>query len=30
MKLLGDIAREGTAALIVTHEPDTLSYGNKA
>ena len=29
MKLLGDIAREGTAVLIVTHELDTLSYGNK-
>jgi len=29
MKLLSDIAREGTAVLIVTHELDTLSYGNK-
>jgi putative ABC transport system ATP-binding protein len=29
MKLLSAIAREGTAVLIVTHEPDTLSYGNK-
>jgi len=29
MKLLRDIAQEGTAVLIVTHELDTLSYGNK-
>jgi len=29
MKLLGSIAREGTAVLIVTHELDTLSYGNQ-
>jgi len=29
MKLLGAIAKEGTAVLIVTHELDTLSYGNK-
>jgi putative ABC transport system ATP-binding protein len=29
MKLLGCIAREGTAVLIVTHELDTLDYGNK-
>jgi len=29
MKLLGEIAGEGTAVLIVTHELDTLSYGNK-
>ena len=29
MKLLHDIAQEGTAVLIVTHELDTLSYGNK-
>ena len=29
MKLLNAIAREGTAVLIVTHELDTLSYGNK-
>lgn len=29
MKLLSVIAREGTAVLIVTHELDTLSYGNK-
>ena len=29
MQLLHDIAREGTAVLIVTHELDTLSYGNK-
>jgi len=29
MKLLSDIAKEGTAVLIVTHELDTLSYGNK-
>ena len=29
MQLLHDIAQEGTAVLIVTHELDTLSYGNK-
>jgi putative ABC transport system ATP-binding protein len=29
MKLLSTISREGTAVLIVTHELDTLSYGNK-
>jgi len=29
MKLLSEIAQEGTAVLIVTHELDTLSYGNK-
>jgi putative ABC transport system ATP-binding protein len=29
MKLLSTIARDGTAVLIVTHELDTLSYGNK-
>ncbi|MCL2210568.1 MAG: ABC transporter ATP-binding protein [Treponema sp.] len=29
MKLLSSIAQEGTAVLIVTHELDTLSYGNK-
>ncbi|MDR2943032.1 MAG: ATP-binding cassette domain-containing protein, partial [Treponema sp.] len=29
MKLLSAIAKEGTAVLIVTHELDTLSYGNK-
>jgi putative ABC transport system ATP-binding protein len=29
MRLLRGIARDGTAVLIVTHEPDTLSYGNK-
>ncbi|WP_461247620.1 ABC transporter ATP-binding protein [Treponema sp. R6D11] len=29
MRLLSDIAKEGTAVLIVTHELDTLSYGNK-
>ena len=29
MKLLSAIAGEGTAVLIVTHELDTLSYGNK-
>jgi putative ABC transport system ATP-binding protein len=29
MKLLSAIAQEGTAVLIVTHELDTLSYGNK-
>jgi putative ABC transport system ATP-binding protein len=29
MKLLCAIAQEGTAVLIVTHELDTLSYGNK-
>ncbi|MDR2447529.1 MAG: ABC transporter ATP-binding protein [Treponema sp.] len=29
MNLLSAIAREGTAVLIVTHELDTLSYGNK-
>jgi len=29
MKLLSFIAKEGTAVLIVTHELDTLSFGNK-
>jgi len=29
MKLLNTIAGSGTAVLIVTHELDTLSYGNK-
>jgi putative ABC transport system ATP-binding protein len=29
MKLFSRIAREGTAVLIVTHELDTLDYGNK-
>ncbi|MDR3146952.1 MAG: ABC transporter ATP-binding protein [Treponema sp.] len=29
MTLFSDIAREGTAVLIVTHELDTLHYGNK-
>jgi len=29
MKLLRDISKEGTSVLIVTHELDTLSYGNK-
>jgi putative ABC transport system ATP-binding protein len=29
MKLLSAIALEGTAVIIVTHELDTLSYGNK-
>jgi len=29
MRLLSAIAKEGTAVLIVTHELDTLSYGNK-
>ncbi|MDR0722481.1 MAG: ABC transporter ATP-binding protein [Treponema sp.] len=29
MRLFSDIAREGTAVLIVTHELDTLNYGNK-
>jgi putative ABC transport system ATP-binding protein len=29
MKLFRAIAREGTAVLIVTHELDTLDYGNK-
>jgi len=29
MKLLGSIAQEGTSVLIVTHELDTLSYGNQ-
>jgi putative ABC transport system ATP-binding protein len=29
MRLLRDIARTGTAVLIVTHEPDTLSWGGK-
>ena len=29
MRLLNAIAKEGTAVLIVTHELDTLSYGNK-
>ncbi|MDR2160367.1 MAG: ABC transporter ATP-binding protein [Treponema sp.] len=29
MKLFGRIAGEGTAVLIVTHELDTLNYGNK-
>jgi putative ABC transport system ATP-binding protein len=29
MRLFSDIAREGTAVLIVTHELDTLGYGNR-
>ncbi|MDR3131072.1 MAG: ABC transporter ATP-binding protein [Treponema sp.] len=29
MELFNHIAREGTAVLIVTHELDTLDYGNK-
>jgi putative ABC transport system ATP-binding protein len=29
MRLFSDIAREGTAVLIVTHELDTLNYGNR-
>ena len=29
MRLFNRIAREGTAVLIVTHELDTLDYGNK-
>ena len=29
MKLLSAIAQEGTAVLIVTHELDTLTYGNQ-
>jgi ABC-type lipoprotein export system ATPase subunit len=29
MRLLSDVSKEGTAVLIVTHELDTLSYGNK-
>jgi ABC-type lipoprotein export system ATPase subunit len=29
MRLLSNIVKEGTAVLIVTHELDTLSYGNK-
>jgi len=29
MKLLNAIVKDGTAVLIVTHELDTLSYGNK-
>jgi putative ABC transport system ATP-binding protein len=29
MRLLNSIAKEGTAVLIVTHELDTLSYGDK-
>jgi putative ABC transport system ATP-binding protein len=29
MRLLSAIAKEGTAVLIVTHELDTLSCGNK-
>ncbi|MDR0322277.1 MAG: ABC transporter ATP-binding protein [Treponema sp.] len=29
MKLFNDIAHNGTAVLVVTHEIDTLSYGNK-
>jgi putative ABC transport system ATP-binding protein len=29
MELFSRIAREGTAVLIVTHELDTLNYGNK-
>jgi putative ABC transport system ATP-binding protein len=29
MRLFSDIAQEGTAILIVTHELDTLNYGNK-
>jgi putative ABC transport system ATP-binding protein len=30
MELFNHIAREGTAVLIVTHELDTLDYGNRA
>jgi putative ABC transport system ATP-binding protein len=30
MRLFSDIAREGTAVIIVTHELDTLNYGNRA
>ena len=29
MQVFASIAREGTAVLIVTHELDTISYGNK-
>jgi putative ABC transport system ATP-binding protein len=29
MQLFSRIAQEGTAVLIVTHELDTLDYGNK-
>jgi putative ABC transport system ATP-binding protein len=29
MKLFGLIAQNGTAILLVTHEPDTVSYGNR-
>jgi putative ABC transport system ATP-binding protein len=29
MDLFSRIAREGTAVLMVTHELDTLDYGNK-
>ncbi|MDR1932786.1 MAG: ABC transporter ATP-binding protein [Spirochaetales bacterium] len=29
MKLFGRIAQNGTAILLVTHEPDTISYGNR-
>jgi putative ABC transport system ATP-binding protein len=29
MRLFSRIAQEGTAVLIVTHELDTLDYGNK-
>jgi putative ABC transport system ATP-binding protein len=29
MKLLSAVAREGTAVLVVTHELDTIFYGNK-
>jgi putative ABC transport system ATP-binding protein len=29
MRLFSAIAGEGTAVLIVTHELDTLNYGNK-
>jgi putative ABC transport system ATP-binding protein len=30
MQLFSRIAQDGTAVLIVTHELDTLDYGNKA
>jgi putative ABC transport system ATP-binding protein len=30
MKLFSLIAQNGTAILLVTHEPDTVSYGNRA
>jgi putative ABC transport system ATP-binding protein len=29
MELFSRISREGTAVLIVTHELDTLKYGNR-